>query len=197
MFVGFQSVFFHLEDGLRSPTFQAPKSYRVLKGPGGLLRGGGSLIFPNVPCKVPQSSQTESLGFPSYPLPLNTPPLKNPTTNPERGTFQPHHRTLPSSPLGWFVQVVGWEVHDPIWGISIFPATTLPETNIKKSTWKWMAKEYFLVSFWGVKFGLFSGTVLVSGRVEIVDSWYSWYSRLAKVFFLHFEVVSRCPPSQR
>ena len=32
------------------------------------------LIFP----KVPQSSQTESLGFPSYPLPLNT-PLKNPT----------------------------------------------------------------------------------------------------------------------
>ena len=32
-------------------------------------------MFP----KVPQSSQTESLGFPSYPLPLNTPPLKNPT----------------------------------------------------------------------------------------------------------------------
>ena len=34
--------------------------------------------FPDVPCSVPQSSQTESLGFPSYPLPLNT-PLKNPT----------------------------------------------------------------------------------------------------------------------
>ena len=31
-------------------------------------RGGVSLIFP----KVPQSSQTESLGFPSYPLPLDT-----------------------------------------------------------------------------------------------------------------------------
>ena len=30
-------------------------------------------MFP----KVPQSSQTESLGFPSYPLPLNTPgPLR-------------------------------------------------------------------------------------------------------------------------
>ena len=40
--------------------------YRVVKGRG----------FP----KVPQSSQTESLGFPSYPLPLNTPgTLKNPT----------------------------------------------------------------------------------------------------------------------
>ena len=31
--------------------------------------------FPNLPCSVPQSSQTESLGFPSYPPPLNTPPL--------------------------------------------------------------------------------------------------------------------------
>ena len=39
----------------------------------GVPRGGGSLIFP----KVPQSSQTESLGFPSY---LNTPgTLRNPT----------------------------------------------------------------------------------------------------------------------
>ena len=44
----------------------------------GLLRGGGprggvSLTFPT----VPQSSQTESLGFPSYPLPLDTPgPLR-------------------------------------------------------------------------------------------------------------------------
>ena len=34
--------------------------YRIVKGVG--PRGGGSLIFP----KVPQSSQTESLGFPSY-----------------------------------------------------------------------------------------------------------------------------------
>ena len=33
--------------------------YRVVKG----FQGEGSLIFP----KVPQSSQTESLGFPSYP----------------------------------------------------------------------------------------------------------------------------------
>ena len=29
--------------------------------------------------QVPQSSRLESLGFPSYPLPLNSPP-KNPTT---------------------------------------------------------------------------------------------------------------------
>ena len=43
--------------------------YRIPKG--GVPRGGGSLIFP----KVPQSSQTESLGFPSYPLPLDTPHL--------------------------------------------------------------------------------------------------------------------------
>ena len=28
------------------------------------------LMFP----KIPPSSQTESLGFPGYPLPLNTPP---------------------------------------------------------------------------------------------------------------------------
>ena len=33
------------------------------------------LIFP----KVPQSSQTESLGFPCYPLPFKHRPLKNPT----------------------------------------------------------------------------------------------------------------------
>ena len=45
-----------------------------LRVPGGYL----PLIFPNVPCSVPQSSQTESLGFSSYSLPLNTPP-KNPT----------------------------------------------------------------------------------------------------------------------
>ena len=32
------------------------------------------LIFPN----VPQASLSESSGFPSYPLPLQTPPLKNP-----------------------------------------------------------------------------------------------------------------------
>ena len=45
----------------------------------GFLRGGGgdsAIFFP----KVPQSSRPESLGFPSYPLPLNLPPLKNPTT---------------------------------------------------------------------------------------------------------------------
>ena len=47
--------------------------YRVVKGGG--PRGGVSLIFP----KVPQSSQTESLGFPSYlPPPLGHPDLKNP-----------------------------------------------------------------------------------------------------------------------
>ena len=43
----------------------------------GLLRGGGPRggMFP----KVPQSSQTESLGFPSYlPPPLGHPDLKNP-----------------------------------------------------------------------------------------------------------------------
>ncbi len=39
---------------------------------GGCPRGGVSLMFP----KVPQSSQTESLGFPSYPLPLGAPPLR-------------------------------------------------------------------------------------------------------------------------
>ena len=35
------------------------------------LRGGGSLRFPNLPW--------ESLGFPSYPPPLEHPPLTNPT----------------------------------------------------------------------------------------------------------------------
>ncbi len=37
----------------------------------GLLRGGvpSKRGFPNLPCSVPQSSQTESLGFPSYPPP--------------------------------------------------------------------------------------------------------------------------------
>ena len=44
--------------------------YRVVKGGG--PRGGVSLIFP----KVPQSSRPESLGFTSYPLPLDTPPLR-------------------------------------------------------------------------------------------------------------------------
>ena len=48
---------------------------------GGVPRGGGSLTFPNVPCSVPQSSRPESLGFPSYPPPLNIPPLRNPTIN--------------------------------------------------------------------------------------------------------------------
>ena len=46
-------------------------NYRVVKGGG--PRGGGSLIFRN----IPQSSQTESSGFPSYLLPLDTPgPLR-------------------------------------------------------------------------------------------------------------------------
>ena len=36
--------------------------------------GDSPKIFP----KVLQSSQTESSGFPGYPLPLDTPPLKNP-----------------------------------------------------------------------------------------------------------------------
>ena len=37
------------------------------------------VVIPLCVPNIPQSSQTESLGFPSYPLPLNTPPLKNPT----------------------------------------------------------------------------------------------------------------------
>ena len=45
------------------PTFSFFCNNRILKG--GVVI---PLIFP----KVPQSSQTESLGFPSYPLPLNT-----------------------------------------------------------------------------------------------------------------------------
>ena len=39
----------------------------------GFLRG---VVIPLIIPNVPQSSQTESLGFPSYPLPLNTPPLR-------------------------------------------------------------------------------------------------------------------------
>ena len=35
---------------------------RILKGPG--------VVFPLIFPKVPQSSQTESLGFPTYPLPF-------------------------------------------------------------------------------------------------------------------------------
>ena len=59
---------------------------------GGVPRGGGSLIFP----KVPQSSQTESLGFPSYP-PLEHPPLRNPTN-----TFKQNEGTYssPMDPMG-------------------------------------------------------------------------------------------------
>ena len=51
------------------PSHEKEKSllcYRVFKGGG--PKGGVSLMFP----QVPQSSQTESLGFPSYPLPLDT-----------------------------------------------------------------------------------------------------------------------------
>ena len=36
-----------------------------------ILKGG--VVIPLMFPKVPQSSQTESLGFQSYPLPLNTP----------------------------------------------------------------------------------------------------------------------------
>ena len=47
--------------------------YRVVKGGG--PRGGGSLIFPNVP-----QSSLGILRVPQFPPPpLNTPPLRNPT----------------------------------------------------------------------------------------------------------------------
>ena len=50
------------------------------------------LIFP----KVPQSSQTESLGFPTYPLPLNTPgTLKEP--------YNWVDGTGPRVPTSWFL----------------------------------------------------------------------------------------------
>ena len=64
-----------LEDEFGLQTVHVPLNYDCwrIKSIIGLLRGG-SLIFP----KVPQSSQTESLGFPSYP-PLEHPPLRNPT----------------------------------------------------------------------------------------------------------------------
>ena len=49
--------------------------------------------------------------------------------------------------------------------------TTLTETQ-QLRTWKWMGLEDFLVSFWGIFFGLFSGAnwLWVAGRVEIFDS---------------------------
>ncbi len=37
-----------------------------------ILKGG--VVIPLIFAKVPESSQTESSGFPSYPLPLDTPP---------------------------------------------------------------------------------------------------------------------------
>ena len=47
-----------------------------------------------------------------------------------------------------------------------------PHWNWTARTWKWIGLEDFLVSFWGVFFGLFSGAnwLLVAGRVEIFDS---------------------------
>ena len=55
-----------------------------------------SLMFP----KVPQSSPPESLGFPSYPFPLNTIPLKNPTNDTKKKVvvqrfFESCHQTKP------------------------------------------------------------------------------------------------------
>ena len=63
------AIFFSIPCGFMGPLSGWFGNYRVVKGP----RGGGSLIFPKFP-NVPQSSRPESLGFPSYPLPLDTPP---------------------------------------------------------------------------------------------------------------------------
>ncbi len=60
--------FTHLPQDAADKTTHTHTVYRVVKGGG--PRGGGSLMFP----KAPQSSQTESLGFPSYISPLDIPP---------------------------------------------------------------------------------------------------------------------------
>ncbi len=70
---------------------------------GGVPRGGGSLIFP----KLPQSSQTESLGFPR-----NTPSLGHPGTlkNPTGGSgFTPRWRVSPYLPWSKVAFFWGWE----------------------------------------------------------------------------------------
>ncbi len=56
--------------------FFLTSSYKVDPDPIVILKGG--VVIPLIFPKLPQSSQTESLyGFPSYPLPLNTPgPLR-------------------------------------------------------------------------------------------------------------------------
>ena len=63
------------------------------------------LIFP----KVPQSSQTEFLGFPSFLLPLNTPgTLKNPTTPLDLATQVTLHKEEHWYVIGSTKVVGGW-----------------------------------------------------------------------------------------